>query len=281
MKNKYLLAQMVLISIVLFASCKSKNEMIKEMTVEITDAEPPILEESADYASKESTSNSNTVNDENVAPIDRKLIKEADLEWETNNIDKTHKNIAQLVKQFGAYVADDDQYKDDYTITNRMLVKVPAQKFDEFLSSLNKDVEKYKRKSIKVIDVTQEYVDVATRIKTKKELEQRYIEILKSAKSVEDILKIESELNTVRTDIETAEARMKVLNHQISLSSIHISFYETTSAPVGFFGKIGKSFVEGWNGTLYFILNVISIWPMLLVLGLLIYFIYRRRKKKA
>lgn len=278
MKSINLIFKTVLISMVLFTACKSANKDsagVAEMATEVTE------ESSIPVTNKMAAENDNasTTAEQNPIPIDRKLIKEADLEWETNNIDNTHKNIVQLSKQYGAYIADDNQYKDDYSLTNRMLVKVPSDKFDEFLSALNKDVKKYDRKTIKALDVTEEYVDVETRIKTKKELEQRYIEILKKANKIEDILTVEAQINAVRTDIETAEARMKMLNHQITLSSINISFYETTSAPVGFFGKLGKSFVEGWNGMLYFVLGIISVWPAFLIIGLVVYFIFKKRNK--
>jgi uncharacterized iron-regulated membrane protein len=65
------------------------------------------------------------------------------------------------------------------------------------------------------------------------------------------------------------------------MSTLHLTFYETTSAPVGFFGEIGKSFVSGWKGFLYFILGIISAWPIVLVVsGFLFWLIRRRRNKK-
>lgn len=274
----------MLFNIIIISSCKSSNEKsvntnVSDLSVATNEAAPsassiPVADET--YKQEEQTTDANSKQE---IVQERKLIKEADLEWKTNSIDNTHQNISTLAKKFDAYIADDNQYKDDYTITNRMTIKVPANKFDAFLNALNNDVKKYDRKNIKVLDVTEEYVDVAARIKTKKELEQRYLQILQKANQVEDILSVEAQLNIVRTDIEAAEARMKVLNHQISLSVINITFYETTSAPVGFFGKIGKSFLDGWNGILYFILGLISFWPFVLAIGAIVYF-YRKRKAK-
>ncbi len=284
MKTKHVLFFIMLFNIIIISSCKSSNEKsvntnVSDLSVATNEAAPsassiPVADET--YKQEEQTTDANSKQE---IVQERKLIKEADLEWKTNSIDNTHQNISTLAKKFDAYIADDNQYKDDYTITNRMTIKVPANKFDAFLNALNNDVKKYDRKNIKVLDVTEEYVDVAARIKTKKELEQRYLQILQKANQVEDILSVEAQLNIVRTDIEAAEARMKVLNHQISLSVINITFYETTSAPVGFFGKIGKSFLDGWNGILYFILGLITFWPFVLAIGAIVYF-YRKRKAK-
>lgn len=259
-------------------SCKSQKSEEVAMSYAITeDVTTEAEDASANYKQSSDVSESSQ---ESTIPIERKLIKEADLVWETNNINKTHQSIIQLSKKFDAYIADDNQYKDDYTISNKMTVKVPAKDFDTFINSLSNDVSKFDRKSIKVLDVTEEYVDVATRIKTKKELEQRYIEILKQARNVEEILNVEAQLNQVRLEIETAEARMKILNHQTTLSTINIEFYETTSAPVGFFGKLGKSFVDGWNGILYFILGLVRLWPLCLFIFAVVYLIIKRRRLK-
>jgi hypothetical protein len=288
MKKYYLFFIIIFINIIIITGCKSSKE--KEVTLEITDVSIPetveeVVEEVVD-ATVEAPPNSKQSSDvsessqENTISTERKLIKEADLVWEANNINKTHQSIIQLSKKFDAYIADDNQYKDDYTISNKMTVKVPAKDFDAFINSLSNDVNKFDRKSIKVLDVTEEYVDVATRIKTKKELEQRYIEILKHARNVEEILNVEAQLNQVRLEIEIAEGRMKMLNHQTTLSTINIEFYETTSAPVGFFGKLGNSFVEGWNGILYFILGMVRLWPLCLFIFALIYLIIKRRRLK-
>lgn len=219
-------------------------------------------------------------NDINVALAERKLIKEADLSWETNNMKKSHELVIAQVKAFNGFISNDNQYKDDYQYSNDMVAKIPADKFDEFLKSIQKEVKYFDRKDIRTIDVTEEYIDVDARIRTKKELEQRYLEILKKANSVEDIMSVEAQLNEVRNEIESAEGRMKVLNNQISLSTVRINFYEITSAPVGFFGKIGKSFIDGWNFLLKFMLDLITLWPFILLGVIIIYFIIKRRRKR-
>jgi len=118
-------------------------------------------------------------------------------------------------------------------------------------------------------------------MKTKKELEQHYYDLLKQTKNVAEVLLVEEQLNTVRADIESAEGRLKYLKDKVNMSTLHLTFYETTSAPVGFFGEIGKSFVSGWKGFLYFILGIISAWPIVLVVsGFLFWLIRRRRNKK-
>ena len=71
------------------------------------------------------------------------------------------------------------------------------------------------RKNVSVQDVTEEYLDIEARLKTKKEVEARYIEILKSkTKTVEDVLKAEEQIRIIREEIEAREGRLNYLKNQ-------------------------------------------------------------------
>lgn len=211
--------------------------------------------------------------------IERKLMKEGNLKWETSNISKTHASIIVQAKKYDAYISNDNQSRNDYEVSTYIELRIPSDKFDDFVNTIEKDVPKFDEKKIKVMDVTEEFIDVSTRIKTKKELEQHYLDLLKQTKNVSEVLQVEQQLNIVRTEIESAEGRLKYLNDRISMSTLHLTFYETTSAPVGFFGEIGKSFAEGWKGFLFFVLGIIRVWPILLIIATILLFLIKRRKK--
>lgn len=265
---------MSLFILLLFPQCSNKSRSEKEVSMAV-DYSPPATESVSDAAS---SGNSSSSSDPIV--IERKLTKEGHLTWETSNLQKTHDDIVKQIQNINGYIANDNQTRDEYEIRNSIELRLPAAQFDSFVMNLSSKVRKFDQKVINVVDVTEEYIDVTARIKTKKELEQHYYELLKKTKSVSEVLQVEEQLNNVRQDIESAEGRLKYLNDRISMSTIYLTFYETTSAPVGFFGEIGKSFVAGWKELLYFILGVIRAWPLVIILTiLLVWFIKRRRRK--
>ena len=96
------------------------------------------------------------------------------------------------------------------------MIRVPADRFDELLLIIEPLASKIESKNINTQDVTEEFIDVETRLKTKKELETRYLEILKQAKTVTDIISIESQIATVRSEIESMEGRINYLKNQVS-----------------------------------------------------------------
>lgn len=284
MKKYFLFRSILYASVILLAltQCAQKQESKNDAAVS-TDYAAPVTESAsgadAGYSAPPAPASPSGSASSDVK-MERKLTKEGTLVWETSDILKTHAGILERTKKLNGYLSDDNQVRDEYQIRTTMELRIPSDQFDTFIAGMEKDVRKFDEKNIKVIDVTEEYIDVAARIKTKKELEQHYYDLLKQTKNVSEVLQVEEQLNNVRTDIESAEGRLKYLNDRVSMSVLHLTFYETTSAPVGFFGETGKSFVEGWKGLLYFILGVIRVWPLIVVVSILIFWFIRRKLRK-
>ncbi|MFN8259737.1 MAG: DUF4349 domain-containing protein [Chitinophagales bacterium] len=283
MKNRFLrTAVFSLFTILSVSQCaqKVKEEAAAEV---VTDAVAMDLS----MPSKDASAEPVPVSQPNPVPVKstdsvvgRMLTKEGTLSWETKDEERTHADILAKAKKYQAYISNDNQTRNDYQITTKMQMRIPSDKFDDFIATVEKDVQKFDEKNIEVLDVTAEYIDVSARMKTKKELEQHYYDLLKQTRNVTEVLQVEQELNTVRADIESAEGRLKYLKDKVNMSTLNLTFYETTSAPVGFFGQIGKSFVSGWKGFLYFILGIITIWPILFFVIVVLYWLVRRRRNR-
>jgi hypothetical protein len=219
-----------------------------------------------------------------VDKIEQKIIKSGDLRFETSNMEETNTAILQLVKKYKAVVQSDSEDKNDYTLSRYLTLRIPNQYFDSFIKDLASGIEYFDRKNISIEDVTEEYIDVASRVKTKKALEERYIELLKKATKVSEMLEIERELATIREEIEAKEGRLKYIQNKVSMSTISIEFYKSTEHKAGATISFGTKFVNaiksGFNGISTFFIWLIEVWPFILILVALIYFIRKRFKKK-
>lgn len=212
--------------------------------------------------------------------IERKIIKEGEISFETANLKETESLITKTVNEMGGYVANDNVFSNEDRITHRMTLRVPADKFDQLLTKISESAKKLDRKTISALDVTEEYIDVEARIKTKKELESRYKELLVKAKTVEDLLSIEKEIGTLRTEIESIEGRLRYLQDRVSLSSLTIEYYQLTTSSFGFLSKLGRAFVTGWNWLLAFIIGLIHMWPFILLIGGGLFITFRIGRKR-
>ena len=232
---------------------------------------------------EEVVESSENVTDNKEVIIERKLIKTCDISFETDNLLETRNHIEQAVKKYNGYISADNEYKSSQNITSNLTVRIPSENFDPFLNEISSKVERFDNKNISVNDVTEQFLDVQARLKVKKELEQRYSEILKKASSVKEILEVERELTNVRSEIESMEGRLKYLQNQVSFSTLTIRFYkeEVSKAYSKTFGRrIADAFTNGIDNIKWFFIGLVNIWPFILLIVLLIIFIKKRIKRK-
>lgn len=212
--------------------------------------------------------------------VERKLIKRGDLSFETDDLDKTRDQIIASVKKYKGYISSDRENKYTRKISRSLEIRVPSKYFDEFLADATKGIKNFDRKTINVEDVTEEFVDVEARLTAKKEMEKRYLELLKEAKNVSEMLDVERELGKIRADIESFQGRLNYLKSQVSYSTIDITYYEQISKENKWGGKFSRGFRNGWEGLIYFFVGLVNAWPFLIIGGLVWYFLRRWLRKK-
>jgi hypothetical protein len=209
----------------------------------------------------------------------RKIIKEGELDFETSDIGKTRALITKSVNDIRGYVAQESQDRYDDRLTTRMVIRVPAESFDKLVETLSASADVIDRKNIKVLDVTEEYIDLETRLKTRKELENRYRQLLGQAKKVTDVLEIEKQIGEVREKIESAEGRLKYLNDRIAFSTLTVVYYEKVGSSIGFISKFKAGVRNGWTNFALFVVVLVNIWPFLILSVIVIVIFIRIRRR--
>lgn len=230
------------------------------------------------HESEELVQNTNV---ENSDLIERKLIKVGRIEFETDDLKLTRKNILQAVEKHKGYVSSDETNRYAGLQRNTLVIRVPSNHFDSFLEDATKGVEKFDSKEIEVKDVTEEYLDIEARLKTKKELEARYLDLLKKAKNVTEILAIEKQIGELRSEIESIEGRLKYLQNRVSYSTLTITFYKKVLSQTKFSGKFKKGFYEGWSNLIWFFVGLTHIWPFIIMILVIVFgirYILKKRK---
>ena len=216
--------------------------------------------------------------------IEQKIIKEATLRFETDNLETTFNRIQNAATTNKARIINDSEGKDFATVFRNLTVKVPSQNFDRFINDISKGVSYFEVKSISAEDVTEQFIDLTSRLKTKKKLEERYLEILKKANKVSEILEIEEQISTIREEIEAKEGQLKYLESRVSESTIIIEFYKTIAEKEGvkisYGSKLWTAIKSGFFSLSDLLISLLSVWPFVILFCLLAYFIRRRLKRK-
>lgn len=250
-------------------ACNAENkEMASTGAAPAVGAEP---EAAADQASEPKAA-------EEAVPMpqQRMIVRDGEISFQTGDLAKTRHIILNSCRELGGYVAEESQAKYSGRTENTILVRIPSQKFDVLLERISAEARFLDVKNIRASDVTEEFVDTRARLQTKKELEQRYLELLRKAGKLEDVLKIEEHLAAVRADIEVTEGRLNYLSHAVSMSSLRITYYEQSATTDGFASKLWDAVASGWRGLSLFVIFLARLWPFLLIAGTILWIIFRK-----
>jgi Domain of unknown function (DUF4349) len=262
-------------------ACNNKQEETAEEAAVAVDNVSSFQE--ADDKSKEVTSLN--IPEKPSELIDQKIIKESNLRFETQNLEDTHQLILKAIKKNNAYIQNDAEGKDYNSLYRNITIRIPNENFDFFLAEISKGVAYFDKKEVTARDVTEEYIDLSARLKTKKTLEERYLQLLNKATKVSEILEIEKELSAIREEIESKEGQLKYLQNKVSLSTINIEFYKTVAnaedATMSYGTKMWNAIQSGWNGISSFFIGLLHVWPFILILVAVFIFARKRWLRKT
>ncbi len=210
---------------------------------------------------------------------DKKIIKTASLNLEVKDYNSFYAVLHEKVRAAGGYIAQEEQSQSDYKIENSLTIKVPVDQFDNAVVQLTTSTEKINEKKITSQDVTTEIIDTKSRMEAKRQVRLRYMDLLKQAKNMEEILSVQSEINGIQEEIEAAAGRIEYLGHSSTFSTIHLTYYQilnssakdTAGPSLG--TKLSSAFKTGWNWIGDLFVGLVSIWPLFLLIltGIIIY----------
>ncbi|WP_378178074.1 DUF4349 domain-containing protein [Aquimarina sp. SS2-1] len=215
-----------------------------------------------------------------------KIIKNANCRIKVNSVEQVSQKSKRIASAFNGYISDERFTNTNYSKENRFTIRVPRKSFDKVLDSICALAQFVDHKNISTIDVTEEYIDVSSRLKTKLEVKDRYETILKTkAKTVEDVLLTEDKLRQLQEEIEAAQGRLSYISNKVSYSTIQLDLYETV-VPKDTPKEYVKSFTDkatdglffGWNLLQHLFLVLFYIWP-LLFFGVLVYIYFKWLRK--
>lgn len=209
----------------------------------------------------------------------RKIIKEGSIRFETANAKDTRQQLTTAVAKYQGYVSQDNAESYGNRSVYTLTLRIPAAHFESLLADIATTAKNIEQQDIKALDVTEEFIDVESRIQTKKELESRYKALLSKASKIEEILAIEKEIETLRSDIESYEGRLNYLKSSIAFSTLTVVFYETQPSTTSSGSEFTSAFKEGWDNLVAFTLGLFYIWPFILI-SIGVFFLIRRRIKR-
>ncbi|HEX6045157.1 MAG TPA: DUF4349 domain-containing protein [Pyrinomonadaceae bacterium] len=227
---------------------------------------------------------------------DRKIIRNAALTMEVNSTTEAQHRVTSIAESHGGFVVTSEaKQREDAepakrTLDIKLVIRVPASHFGPVLDEIRALTKNLREENVTGQDVTEEFIDLEARIKTKRALELQFLDIMKQASKVADALEVQRQLAEVRTEIEQLEGRKRFIENRASLSTITVNLEAPRQIAVTSTG-FGRSLREtvsdsldlGTGIILFLIRFVIVMIPItlfvLLPLGLVLRYLVRRAKR--
>lgn len=218
---------------------------------------------------------------------ERMIVRNGNLSLKVADVAAARDQITQLASILGGFVVASSLYSSGDSLAGNISIRVPDEKFDGALAGIRALAAKVDQENTSSQDITQEYIDLESRLKNAQATESQYLNLLSKATTVTDILSIQDKLSQTRQQIEQLKGRMQYLEQTSALSLITVSLQtEEGSNPVTWLSWNFTGILKAAAGGLIIFLQIllaVVIWVIVFspVWGAIIGTIYwlRRRRK--
>ena len=229
-------------------------------------------------------------------PENRKLIQTATMQIETENLDAVLGQIDSRIAQLGGYVENSNVQNGSAYSSKRyrsasLTIRIPAEDLDAFIDQVG-EISNIVSSQKKVEDVTLTYVATESRMKALQAEEERLLELMIKAETLNDLLTVEKRLTEVRTELEQVTSALRVFDNQVDYATIQLSISEVkeftdTTEPETIWERISIGFLTSLKGVgdffvELFVFVVVSIpyFVIIAVIPVVIILIIRHNKRK-
>ncbi|MBI5289867.1 MAG: DUF4349 domain-containing protein [Chloroflexi bacterium] len=201
----------------------------------------------------QSSGGSGTIPGQLPSTFDRKIIMTATLSLETEEVSKRFEDVGNIAAQNGGFISSSSFGNDDENQTASITIRIPTQSYQAARVALRKLGDVNAEQS-SASDVTEEYTDLDSRLRSLRAVEAQYVEFLTRATTIDEILTVQDRLNATRIEIEQVQGRINLLNNQTDLATItvHLDPPVVQQQPVTDDGKTTpvEALEEGWEASL-------------------------------
>ncbi len=257
----------------------------------VESAEAPAMEMEGDFAAEEMAPVDDGVQYSDTQVTDeRKVIKTAylEVEIEKGKFENVIFKLTALAEQNGGFVSSTQSYSDsDGDLTSgRITIRIPHNQYNSALEKV-KNMGTIKSISISGQDVTQEYVDLESRLRNLEAQEEVLLVLMGESKNVEESLWVQRELSLVQGEVEVLKGRMNYLDNMVSFSTIDVFLFEpepiATSTGWGFLDALKRGLrgaVTVFNGFMVFLIAASPILVAIAIILIIIWQVIRARKRR-
>jgi hypothetical protein len=155
--------------------------------------------------------------------FNRLVIKTADISLQVESVREAEAAVRAKVQALGGYVVRAENSGSDGNLTAQITFRVPVQRFDEALAGVQGLAKKVLSRTVSGDDVTEQFVDLQSRLRNLEATRDRLLTFLEKAATVEEALKVNESLSQVQGEVEQVRGRMEYLKQSAALSTVTVA----------------------------------------------------------
>ena len=192
---------------------------------EVQSAQEDMADAGDNGVSATGTSAQTTSESRNVPVSDsKKIIKRYNYSYETEQFDKAYAYLKQQIDSFGGYVESSNINGTQYRSLN-LVARIPADSSEEFTGQLG-SLGTLLSQSESAEDITLQYADTESRIKSLRTEQERLNALLEKADNLDSIITLENRLTEVRYELENYQSQKNLYDDRVSYSTVNIYLEE-------------------------------------------------------
>lgn len=227
--------------------------------------------------------------------FNQKIIYTANLSMQVDDLASAATSLRNAIHQSGGYLLQFQDTKHEGEIGSSYTIKVPAAGFMSFIDRIEQIKHNEFERNIGGKDVSEEYVDLESRLKAKQLVEARLLTMMDKATKADDLLKFSQQLSGVQEEIERIKGRVRYLDNNVAFSTVELRMYQTNQTlknkslekpHLG--GRMSDALVNStkvvWDAINLLLVILVGALPVLAILAVIsipIIWFYRRRKETA
>lgn len=233
-----------------------------------------------------------------------KLVYTCNIDIQTLEYSETISSIKSKIKKYNGIIESEREYDNNYnwyyddyykcsgTLSNNMTIRIPSEKYDEFLSSLDGEGKIISKES-SVENISKQYYEVSTIIESLRIQEERLLSMMDSADTIEDMITVEARLTEVQTQLNQYNTQLSLMDSEVEYSTIYLCVEEVmqyVAEPAKtdtFLDRLWNTITETWEffwdmleGLLFFAIRIIPIAIVIVPIIFIVRFFIKRHKNK-
>jgi len=157
------------------------------------------------------------------AATERLIIRNANLDIVVQDTEQAVSEINDMADELGGYVIESNLQQYQEGMRARLRIRVPAESLDTALERIQELSVEVNNQNVSGQDVTEEYVDLQSRMRHLEATEERLLSFMQEAEDTEAALEVYDRLQNIQAEIEQVRGRIQYLEESAAMATINVN----------------------------------------------------------